>query len=381
LLCKQRLNRVLIEKSVSSLLTVLRMAELINFDDVLKRCKGQKTHLLLGNGFSIAKFPKLFAYDALFSQADFAGNGRLESVFNRLQTHDFEKVMRFLIMMSATASEYGLSAEAIIDVKNDIEALKQILIQTICEIHPDGSNEIDDDSYTKCFSFLKHFLSQKGSHIYTLNYDLLLYWTLARIGLSDKTCGNRINDGFSGASTGNYLIWQGEGQAAFSTIRYPHGALHIFDAGQDIQKITFNRTNERLLDQVREALDSGLFPLFVSEGTFGEKLEKIKHNAYLYDCYQRYCADIKFARDLGGGSDTALVIFGHSMDESDDHFWAPLMKGNSSQIYVDVYVSVYQGLESSGGLDLQKNVDRLKKKFSASKVQFGYFKAESIELW
>jgi len=357
------------------------VTKLISFDDVLQRTKDQKLHLLLGNGFSIARFPNLFAYDALFSRADFTGNERLKRVFDRLGSHDFEAVMRHLQMLVASGEEYGVDGKTIDEIKNDIESLKQVLIQTICNNHPDSPNDVDDASYKKCFTFLLTFLSKPQSHIYTLNYDLLLYWCLARIGLGDPTYAKAINDGFSNPQKGSgaaYVSWQGEGQAFFSNVRYPHGALHIFDACDDIQKITYNRTNERLIDQTRQALDLGLFPLFVSEGTSKEKVEKIKHNAYLYTCYQRFCADIKgFVKDTRDGPDTAMVIYGHSLNAVDDHFWSKLMAGKIRE----VYVSVYGGLQSPSGLALLQNINRLKQNFPASTVSFEFYDAGSVDLW
>jgi Domain of unknown function (DUF4917) len=357
------------------------LTALLSFDDVLQKSKSLKLHLVLGNGFSIAKFPKIFTYDALFSRAKFTDHERLKRVFEKLRSHDFEAVMRHLLMLVQTGEEYGFDAAAVGEVKKDIEALKQVLIQTICDNHPDGPNDIDDASYTKCFALLRNFLGRDRSHIYTLNYDLLLYWCIARIGLSDKTFAKIINDGFSNPANeaeAEYVSWQGEGQAFFSNIRYPHGALHIFDAGDDIQKITFSRTNERLIDQTRRALDKGFFPLFVSEGTSKEKIEKIKHNAYLYVCYQQFCGDVKgLVKEINGEPDTAMVIYGHSLNGVDDHFWSKLMRGKIK----DVYVSVYGGLESESGLAIQQNVQRLNKAFPATDVIFHFFDAASVDLW
>ena len=358
------------------------MTKVMSFADVLKECEDkQKLHLILGNGFSIARFPKLFAYDALFSKADFSSHERLKRIFDRLKSHDFEAVMRHLTMTVETGQEYGLTESSVKDVQADIEGLKQVLIQTICSNHPDKPDDIDEASYKKCFAFLWNFLKRKQSHIYTLNYDLLLYWCIARIGLTDEKYAKSINDGFSnptGESDAEYVAWQGEGQAFFSNIRYPHGALHIFNSGDEIKKITFNRTNERLIEQTRSALDAGLFPLFVSEGGSAEKIEKIKHNAYLYTCYQQFTADVRnFVKEVGDDADTAVVIYGHSLNAFDDHFWSKLMNGRVRS----VYVSVYKGLESEGGLAIQQNTQRLKKLMPRSYVNFKFFDAESVSLW
>lgn len=354
---------------------------LYSFEEVLRKSKSQKLHLILGNGFSIAKFPKIFTYDALFSQANFSGNERLKRVFDKQGSADFEAMMRYLLGLLQSGDEYGLSVESVKMVKQDIDALKEILIQTICDNHPDSPNAIDDSSYAKCFEFLWNFLKRSDSKIYSLNYDLLLYWCIARVGLSHDEYSKKINDGFSnpsGSAKAEYVSWQGEGQAFYSNVRYPHGALHIFDAEGDIQKITFNRTNERLIDQTRKALDKQLFPLFVSEGDSNKKLHRIKHNPYLYTCYQQFCRDVKGAvRDREGSPDSAVVVFGHSLNSFDDHYWSKLMQGKIE----DVYVSVYGGLESEGGLAIRQNTQRLKRLFPSSRVSFSLFDAASVDLW
>src|SRR6266700_686663 len=73
------------------------MVALLSFEDVIQKSKSLKLHLVLGNGFSIAKFPKIFTYDALFLRADFTGQERLKRIFDKLESHDFEAVMRYLL--------------------------------------------------------------------------------------------------------------------------------------------------------------------------------------------------------------------------------------------------------------------------------------------
>lgn len=357
------------------------MAKLLSFEDVLKENEDKtKFHLVLGNGFSIARFPTLFAYDALFSKADFSQHPRLKQVFDQLKSTDFEAVMRHLKMTVETGQLYGMTAVNVKHVEADIEALKQVLIQTICANHPDKPDNVDDESYKKCFSFLWNFLRRKSSHVYTLNYDLLLYWCIARVGLTEEKYRKSINDGFSNPEDNDaeYVAWQGEGQAFFSNIRYPHGALHIFDSGQEIKKITFNRTNQRLIDQTRTALDAGLFPLFVSEGDSSQKIEKIKHNAYLYSCYQQFSGDVRgLVKEIGDEPDTSLVVYGHSLNPVDDHYWSKLMRGRIRE----VYVSVHGGLDSAGGIAIQQNAKRLEKSHPYSKVRFKFFDAASAAIW
>ena len=58
-------------------------------------------------------------------------------------------------------------------------------------------------------------------------------------------------------------------------IHYLHGALHLFDAGHQLQKYTWVNTGNALVDQATEALKNDLFPVFVAEGDSKSKLTKI----------------------------------------------------------------------------------------------------------
>ena len=59
--------------------------------------KYSKRHLLLGNGFSIACRPNIFAYGRLFEQADFTKvSPTAKYAFTALGTQDFERVIKAL---------------------------------------------------------------------------------------------------------------------------------------------------------------------------------------------------------------------------------------------------------------------------------------------
>ncbi len=55
-----------------------------------------------------------------------------------------------------------------------------------------------------------------------------------------------------------YVEWQGEGAAHGQNIHYLHGALHLFDAGYQLQKYTWVNTGKALVDQANEALKEEL---------------------------------------------------------------------------------------------------------------------------
>src|SRR5690348_16745939 len=91
---------------------------LISFSEACARSERYtKRHVVLGNGFSIACKPSIFAYKALFDRAQFASATDLtRRVFDVLDTHDFEEVMRALrdaakLVRSVDPKYSGLAAD------------------------------------------------------------------------------------------------------------------------------------------------------------------------------------------------------------------------------------------------------------------------------
>ncbi|MBM7073490.1 DUF4917 family protein [Shewanella sp. 202IG2-18] len=152
---------------------------------------------------------------------------------------------------------------------------------------------------------------------FPLNYDLLLYWALNKTEIIPIGYGNK-GDGFT------YTEWTNR---ADQNVYFLHGGLHLYDTGSKIEKHRFNADHDvSIIDKVRDNLDLGNFPLFVSEPSSQKKLEKIKHNPYLNDCY-------KSLGKLGG----ELFIHGHSIDENDKHIFDQINNSDISKVYVSIF--------------------------------------------
>lgn len=313
------------------------MTKILTFDDAIQHsARFKKRHLLLGNGFSIACRPQIFTYGSLFEQADFSSAPRLPAVFKAVGATDFEHVIKMLEDASRVVPVYS---REVVEVANqmafDAESLKDILIQTVANNHPSIPNEITDEQFWACRKFLSHFLgdANKGGKVYTLNYDLLLYWTLMH---EDMGLDNPINlardDGFGRDedTEPEYVNWMGESGAHTQRVHYLHGALHLFDAGAELQKYTWVNTGKPLLEQSREAMGANKFPLFVAEGKSNQKLDKIKHSAYLHHSYKSFSAQM-------AQRDDALFIFGHSLADNDKHVLKKISRGKIAQVYVGLY--------------------------------------------
>jgi len=98
-----------------------------------------------------------------------------------------------------------------------------------------------------------------------------------------------------------------------------------------LQKYTWIRKGQPLVDQARTAIAANKFPLFVAEGTSAKKKKnKIRHNAYLYQCF----------KVLTANSDTSthcFFIFGHSLAENDEHILKRLGRGKFRKLYMGLY--------------------------------------------
>jgi hypothetical protein len=295
---------------------------LLTFEEVINQTK--KPHLLLGNGFSVAYDAKRFSFTTLLASAVASGviakDGYVYGVFQKLATADFEGVMRALKDAEKILEVYAGDEEIRKQMQVDSENLKGYLITIITNNHPSKSTDLLDDEKAACSKFLARF-----DKIYTLNYDLLLYWaSLYEPDAAFDGFGNTQNSKDEG-----YVVYKNSGSFR---VHYLHGALHYFDADSEIIKKTYVNTDIPLVEQTRTSLDEGKYPIFVSEGTSEQKMTKIIHNAYLNNCYRSL-------KNLGGTGKAAtgdLVIFGASLKSNDEHILGAILQSNIKNIYCGV---------------------------------------------
>jgi hypothetical protein len=279
----------------------------------------------LGNGFSIACRPNIFVYTKLFEQADFSRlSQHAKDAFGALKTTDFERVIKALNDSADLGETYGAPGKIISQMRSDAAALKELLVETIAKSHPEMPSQLTDQEYAACQAFLENF-----SCVYTLNYDLLLYWTLMH---HEDDAKRTSDDGFrtsqddiDGGYESDYVVWDA-GQSHEQNTWFLHGALHVFDSGTEIQKYTWNRTGVRLIEQTRKALAKNLFPVFVAEGTSAEKLERIRHSDYLAKAYRSF-QSIQYA----------LFIHGHSLAPNDEHYLKLIERGKLAHLFVGLH--------------------------------------------
>lgn len=144
----------------------------LTFDQVCEEIAGKPTSLLLGNGFSVA-------YNPIFK-------------YNNLKDEVFKKAFDGMDVEEIMLSLY--SQPKYLDSR-----LKAGFISAISSVHPDWAS---DDKIKSCAAFLKNF-----SRVYTLSYDLLLYWVIN----SAPELLDKFRDGFGIKTVDRYPNWPNAG--------------------------------------------------------------------------------------------------------------------------------------------------------------------------
>jgi hypothetical protein len=259
----------------------------------------------------------------------------------------------------------------------DAESLKGALVKAVAGQHPARPNFIADRRYAACRAFLAKFIGQEaGGKVYTLNYDLLLYWALMHEPELNDGLGLDHDDGFRKDPDdwdADYVMWHGESYANSQNVHYLHGAMHLYDAGSQLQKYTWVNTGKALVDQANEALAHDLFPLFVAEGSSDQKLAKIQHSAYLHHSYKSFCTVCQ------QGAKTALFIYGHSLADTDMHVLDRVGRSKLAHLFVSIFGDPddprNQGIRAAG--------ERITARRSpgAPSLKLDFYDAVTAEVW
>jgi hypothetical protein len=282
-------------------------------------------HLLLGNGFSIACRADCFTYGRLLDEADLS---RLSvdgpALFASEGTTDFEEIINSLRVAGRMATVYESSdPDLAARLAADADLVKAALADTLARNHPDNVGDIEIEKYKGAREFLANF-----GHIFTVSYDLLLYWAL----MQEMEPHFKADDGFRqdrDEPDADWVRW--DSYKPFSqNIYYLHGGLHLFEEGPTLKKLTFSRTGIALIEQIRTALDHEAYPLVITEGTSPEKFARIRHNDYL----------AKGLRSLAT-CQGSLFIHGHSLANNDAHvFRAVGSEGRFKALFVSLHGDV-----------------------------------------
>ena len=287
---------------------------MISFNDAMATVEdGDKPSILLGNGFSRAWGNDIFNYANLLAVADFKDREtEIRRLFSLLETYDFEAVMRSLVAAKDVLDAYGGNSHLVERIEKDQQLLKDALIAAITKTHPERPSEVSQAQYTAARTFLSRY-----KQIFTVNYDLLFYWAINKDELPPQ--GHFTDDGFR-----QECKWQEHDTN--QNAHFLHGGLHIFDSETDIKKHSSPKSGIGIVDLVKDNLEKGNFPLFVSEPTSAKKKRRIEHNPYLDFCFRSL-------RQMTG----TFFIQGHSMDENDKHIFDQLRQSHVNKFFVSIF--------------------------------------------
>ncbi|MFC3833849.1 MULTISPECIES: DUF4917 family protein [Deinococcus] len=304
--------------------------------------------LLLGNGFSIG-VDRGFSYGSLYTAAQAKGllKQKEMELFSSFNTTDFEYLLRKLSQAS--------TVNKILDIdhmtpQTKYNLIKNSLIGSVNHVHPQLAT-LNRDWLESASEFLA-----KMHSVFSLNYDLLIYWIAAYKnfdGFTDYFWAGKLN--FDPTDT--VLWYQGKTQ-----LYYPHGALFIYeDNNGDIYKV--RNSDKSVLERIGEYLADYSIPIFVSEGTSDEKLRKIKTNLYLSFAYKR----IKECKN-------GLIVFGTSLSSQDAHIVKAISESAVDRIAFGIYVG------SKDPFEVESEKARVKVLFKDKKITWTFFDSSTCPL-
>jgi hypothetical protein len=323
----------------------MMMPEVISFEEAMKRTAQEKHRvLLIGNGFSA----QYFSYKDLLEKSDLAADSSARRLFDILGTFDFEAVVRALEAAVSVAQAYGHDTHAD-KLLADAQMVRQALVNAVNATHPEHREELRT-KYASSAAFLAHF-----SNVFTLNYDLLLYWVNLEKGF--------LTDGFGlGKRRGNF---HGPFDTTARCSLYNlHGGLHLFDNGAgEIMKAT--NVGSGIIATITDIIvNDKRFPVYVAEGTSPQKMRKINSVAYLRHCYET----------LRQNSET-IFVYGHSANENDAHIYNAIFRSKAKHLYFGVHRPDDTKVNTLDG-SLAKY-----QRTAASKVEYTFFCSQSAKVW
>lgn len=338
---------------------------MLDFDEALECAAGihANRHLLLGNGFSIACRPDCFTYGRLLDEADLS---KLSvdgpALFSSEGTTDFEEIINSLRVAGRMATFYESSDPSLAArLSADADLVKVALADTLARNHPDNVGDIELDEYRRAREFLANF-----GHIFTVSYDLLLYWALMHEGEPYF----KSDDGFRqdrDEPDADWVRW--DSYKPFSqNIYYLHGGLHLFEEGPTLKKLTFSRTGIALIEQIHVALDQEAYPLVIAEGTSPEKFARIRHNDYL----------AKGLRSLAT-CQGSLFVHGHSLATNDAHVFRAV--GSEGRLKA-LFVSLHGDVDSETNVAIRARAAAIAaERPTGRNLAVHFYKADSAAVW
>lgn len=334
-----------------------------------KKGESVTPHLILGNGFSIAYNRDRFSYTALRQEAEaqhLIGKVAL-GLFAAMETQDFEQVIKTMTdaALGLRILDFKKYSVEIAALTAEVALLKDALARVLAALHPERPGDIEDAAYLRVRQFLDGF-----GRIFTASYDLLLYWALMQDFSSEDLPPRLSDDGFRDpGDDAEYVVWDYLNPHR-QTVYYLHGALHLFRGEAELQKLTWIRTGDALIDQIRAQLAANRFPLHVAEGTSHEKLTRIQTSDYLSRALRSLAA-------VSGG----MMAYGMSFSPNDEHLMRAIVQSKTQRLAVSLYGDPNDKANQATFLAVDRLQSRRYSLNPRSPLEVRFFDAATIQLW
>ena len=137
---------------------------LMSFEDVVTKLKAKKRpmSLLMGNGFSMAYDRDIFSYNALYNFLVSKDDELLKKLFGAIKTKNFELVMQQLDTTLSILKAFGSDPALSDQIQNASQKLKETLLNSVQELHPEHVFKVPDGKSEACGTFLSQFLASGG---------------------------------------------------------------------------------------------------------------------------------------------------------------------------------------------------------------------------
>lgn len=309
---------------------------------------------ILGNGASIAVNPS-FSYGSLLAHARTSEliASDVEQLFNFFRTTDFELILRIVWQASNVNQSLGIADSR---THEAYLGVRECLIQSVQAIHPEF--EQVREHLPAIYQFLKRF-----DTVLSLNYDLIVYWALM-YGY-DQDDEHAIKDCFGAGGVfrddWSRLRTPIRRQRSTTLVFYPHGNLALCRDRVEQELKIHNRDSGLLQSILARWRSEEVVPLFVSEGTFEQKVSSIRNSYYLSTVY----------REVLGCERETLVIYGWGLGDQDIHL---LQRMRSTGIR-RVAISVYGGDQTY----CNRAVSIIQETLGALPIEF--FDSQSVGCW
>lgn len=274
-----------------------------DWKDIRDRFRGGG--LLVGNGASCAVWTR-FGYKSLYQRAKLLRSpcqltDEQIRIFKGLGTDNFESVLRALwtTRMVVDALERA-TPDLLSYLEGQYEHIQVALLEAVKDVHvPHEFLQTEWEPLLKIGRALHRY-----RYVYTTNYDLLVYWAFMADG---RTFLDYFWPGGDGQHTFNGMDVRRPSESE-TALHFLHGALHLIrDYSGRTSKVVAAGQRQNLLSLLDHELPRGATRLFVTEGKWEDKMRAIESSRYLSFAYNRFAAH-----------NTALVVFGHSLNEEYD---------------------------------------------------------------